>query len=64
MASLENLRENMDKAVHAYMVLLARSPKTFPNGYGNIQIKYKLNYENREPVFFTDTETIEKTFKP
>jgi hypothetical protein len=64
MASLNHLREKMDQAVHEYMVALAMNPNTFPKGYGNVQVKYKLNCENRKPVFFTDTETIEKTTKP
>jgi hypothetical protein len=50
MASLNHLRENMDQAVHEYMVALAMSPNTFPKGFGNVQVKYKLNCENRKPV--------------
>jgi hypothetical protein len=64
MASLNHLRENMDQAAHEYMVALAMSPSTFPKGYGNVQVKYKLNCENKKLVFFTDSETIEKTIKP
>lgn len=64
MESLNNLREKMDQVVHEYMVALAMNPSTFPKGFGNVQVKYKLNFENRRPVFFTDTETIEKTTKP
>lgn len=62
--SLNDLRDKLEKSAHEYLVAMSLQSTTFPMGFGNIQIKFKLNCENGRPTFFTNTQTIEKTHKP
>lgn len=63
MAPIERLREAMEKSVHEYLMARGMLSKTFPSGYGNIKVNYKLTFDAGRPKFLTSSEEVEGTRK-
>jgi len=64
MVALNYLRENMEKAVHEYLLAKAMDRSTLPKGYGKIEVSFRITCENQRPAILHNFESVEQTIKP